>query len=44
MKRKQSNDNGLQDWKSEHQAVTGGIFYCRDSSEINGNDSLETMY
>ncbi len=30
MKRKQSNDDGLQDWKSEHQAVTGGIFYCRE--------------
>ncbi len=25
-------DNGLQDWKTEHQAVTGGIFYCRDSA------------
>lgn len=25
------NHNGLQDWKTEHQAVTGGIFYCRDS-------------
>ncbi len=24
-------DNGLQDWKTEHQAVTCGIFYCRDS-------------
>ena len=29
--RKLNNDNGLQDWKTEHQAVTGGIFYCRDS-------------
>jgi len=26
-------NNGLQyDWKTEHQAVTGGIFYCRDSA------------
>ena len=31
MKEKLNNDNGLQDWKTEHQAVTGGIFYCRDS-------------
>ncbi|MFA5433454.1 MAG: hypothetical protein WC319_11385 [Candidatus Paceibacterota bacterium] len=30
--RKLNNDNGLQDWKTEHQAVTGGIFYCRDSA------------
>ncbi|KKP50827.1 MAG: hypothetical protein UR43_C0029G0004 [candidate division TM6 bacterium GW2011_GWF2_33_332] len=35
-------DNGLQDWKTEHQAVTGGIFYCRDSAEINGCGSLQT--
>jgi len=32
MTRKLNNDNGLQDWKTEHQAVTGGIFYCRDSA------------
>jgi len=32
MSRKLNNDNGLQDWKTEHQAVTGGIFYCRDSA------------
>ncbi len=31
MTRKLNTDNGLQDWKTEHQAVTGGIFYCRDS-------------
>ncbi|MFA5434255.1 MAG: hypothetical protein WC319_15530 [Candidatus Paceibacterota bacterium] len=31
MTRKLNNDNGLQHWKTEHQAVTGGIFYCRDS-------------
>ena len=31
MTKKLYNDNGLQDWKTEHQAVTGGIFYCRDS-------------
>jgi hypothetical protein len=33
--RKLNNDNGLQDWKTEHQAVTGGIFYCRDSGYFN---------
>ena len=32
MTRKLNNDNGLQDRKTEHQAVTGGIFYCRDSA------------
>jgi len=25
-------DNGLQGLKTEHQAVTGSIFYCRDSA------------
>ena len=33
--RKLNNDNGLQDWKTEHQAVTGGIFYCRDSADFS---------
>ena len=27
----------------EHQAVTSGIFYCRDSTEINGGGSLQTL-
>ncbi len=31
MTEKLNNDNGLQDCKTEHQAVTGGIFFCRDS-------------
>lgn len=35
MTRNLNLDNGLQDWKSEHQAVTGGIFYCRDSAGFN---------
>jgi len=30
--RKLYNDNGLHDWETEHQAVTGGIFYCRSSA------------
>ena len=34
MTRKLNNDNGLQDWRTEHQAVTGGIFYCRDSAGV----------
>ena len=35
MTRELNNDNGLQDWKTEHQAVTGGIFYCRDSADFS---------
>ena len=26
----------------EKRAITGGIFYCRDSAEINGCGSLQT--
>ena len=40
--RKHSTDNGLQDWKTEHQLPTCGIFYCRDSAEINVCGSLQT--
>ena len=29
---KLNSDNGLQGQMKEHQAVTGGIFYCRDSA------------
>ena len=42
MTRKLNKDNGLQDWKTEHQAVTCGIFYCRDSAEIMVCGSLQT--
>jgi hypothetical protein len=28
----------------EHQAVTSGIFYCRDSAEINDCGSLQTLF
>lgn len=28
--------------KKEGQLVTCGIFYCRDSAEINGSGSLQT--
>jgi hypothetical protein len=30
-----NNDNGLQARTTEHQAVTGGIFYCRDSADFS---------
>jgi len=26
----------------EHQPITSGIFYCRDSAKINGCGSLQT--
>lgn len=34
MIRKLNNDNGLQDWKTKYQAVTGRMFYCRDSEDF----------
>jgi len=39
------NDNGLQDWLIEHQAVTGGIFYCRDSAgfSVSASNKLFPM-
>jgi hypothetical protein len=36
-------DNGLQDWKTEHQAVTGGIFYCRDSGSFSVSASNKLL-
>lgn len=39
---KRNNDNGLHDWKTELQAVTCGIFYCRDSANLKGRGSLQT--
>jgi hypothetical protein len=42
MTRKLNKDNGLQDWKTEHQAVTCGIFYCRESAKMKGFGSLQT--
>jgi len=35
MIQKLNNYNGLQDWKTEHQVVTGGIFYCGDSAYLS---------
>jgi hypothetical protein len=37
MTAKLKKDNGLHDWKTELQAVTGGIFYCRDSESFSGS-------
>ena len=34
MTQKLNSYSGLQDWKTEHQAVKGGIFYCRDRAYI----------
>ena len=44
MTRKRNNDNCLQDWKTEHQAVTIGIFYCRVSAKLKGCSSLQTSW
>lgn len=30
--------------RQERQHLTGGIFYCRDSAEINGSCSLHALY
>ena len=35
--------NGMSLDKKEGQLVTCGIFYCRDSAEINGCSSLQTL-
>ncbi|NLJ08491.1 MAG: hypothetical protein GX437_12580 [Sphingobacteriales bacterium] len=44
MTQKLNIDNGLQDWKEEHQAVTGGIFYCRDSGDFCVSTSNKLSY
>ncbi len=33
--RKYCISNSMQEWKTEHQAVTGGIFYCRGSANFS---------
>jgi hypothetical protein len=30
-----NNEHHLQEYTTEHQAVTGGIFYCRDSGNFS---------
>jgi hypothetical protein len=35
-------NNGLQGCETEHQAVTRGIFYCRESANMKGCGSLQT--
>jgi hypothetical protein len=42
MTRKRNNDNGLQDWRTEHQLPTSGIFYCRVSANLKGCSSLQS--
>jgi len=37
-------NNCLQDWKTEHQAVTDGMFYCGDSAINSNSGSLQTLY
>jgi len=37
-------DNYIHSQLKEHQAVTGGIFYCRVSAEMKSCGSLETLY
>ena len=36
------NKNGMSLEKNDGQLLTCGIFYCRDSAEINGCGSLQT--
>jgi late competence protein required for DNA uptake (superfamily II DNA/RNA helicase) len=38
------NNKGMSLDKKEGQLVTCGIFYCRNSTEINGCSSLQTLY
>jgi len=40
--RKLNNDNGLQDWKTEHQAVTRGIVNCRCSGYSSGTARIKS--
>lgn len=42
MTQKLNKDNVLQDLKTEHQAVTRCIFYCRVSANMKGYGSLQT--
>jgi len=37
MTRKLIVDNGLQDWKTEHQAVTACIVHLADSADFKGS-------
>jgi len=43
MTRKLNNDNGLQDWKTEHQAVTGVCCQWRDSASYDSVVDIETF-
>jgi len=39
MTRKLNNDNGLQDWKTEHQAVTKAKIKRAESANLKGGTS-----
>jgi len=43
MTRKLNIDNGLRDWKTEHQAVTGGCCQWRDSASYDSVEVIETF-
>jgi len=42
MTRKLNNDDGLQNWKTEHQAVTRGIVNCRLSVYSSGTARIKS--
>lgn len=37
-------DKILTNRKTNHETLTGGIFYCRDSTEVKDWSSLEILY
>jgi len=37
------NDNGIQDWRTEHQAVTGSCCQWRDSASYDSDVVIETF-
>jgi len=43
MTRKLNKDNGLRDWKTEHQAVTGGCCQWRGGASYDSDVHLETV-
>ena len=44
MTRKLNKDNGLQDWKTEHQAVTSGIVNCRCLAYSSGTARIKSSF
>ena len=43
MTRKLNKDNGLRDWKTEHQAVTGGCCQWLGSASYDSVEVIETF-